>query len=860
MANSNDVTMRFRADISDLKRGITDANNQIKLANAQFKAATAGMDDWSKSADGIRAKLAQLDSVIQAQKAKVEAYREQLKRQEEASKTNGERANALREQMQKLAADGVDKTSKEYRLLEQQLASVEKEQESNAKSVNNLKIQVLDAEAAVAKSEKEYSQYSDALRDVGEESDRDAKETKDLADETKKAGKSAEDAKSGFTVLKGALASLAADGIKACARGLKELGRGFVDTIQDVADAGDEIQKNSQKVGLSYESYQKWDYAMKIAGTEMASMNTGLKTLTNKFDDALTGSKGAVEQFNRLGLSMSDIKDLSREELFGTVIESLQGVTDETEKAALANDFFGKSGQELIPLLNQSAEATQAILDEAEEYGMVLSNDAVEASASFKDSLTLMSGALTAVKNNIVAEFLPAATDMMKGFAGVIAGTEGAEEELQNGTQGFVKQLSGALPKVVILAKSIASAVLSVLPELTQTLLPELIQTVVDLIPELTQAVVQILPTAISSIVSALPLLISAGVKVLTELIKGLTRFLPDILTDFVQNQLPAIIEAILEVLPDLVTVLSEFAEALFTQAFPKIIISLADYLPELITTIIQFLIDNIPVLLQNGIKFWLAWIQAIPKVYGKLIKALLDTIALIADKFLRPLLDKFSEAWENIKNVFSNIGEWFGAKWEEVKQIFAKVGSWFGEKFGEAWTNIKAKFSKFGEFFSGLWNTVKTTFSALGTKIGDAISGAVKAGINGILTRIENIINNAIGLINGAIGLINKIPGVNLGTIAKVSFPRLEKGGVLEKGQVGFLEGSGAEAVVPLENNKKWIAAVAAAMSSEMGRSAVNNDYNFTQNIYSPKPLNRYEIYRQTRNQLNFAKMKAGV
>ena len=354
--------MRFRADISDLKRGITDANNQIKLANAQFKAATAGMDDWSKSADGIRAKLAQLDSVIQAQKAKVEAYREQLKRQEEASKTNGERANALREQMQKLAADGVDKTSKEYRLLEQQLASVEKEQESNAKSVNNLKIQVLDAEAAVAKSEKEYSQYSDALRDVGEESDKDAKETKDLADETKKAGKSAEDAKSGFTVLKGALASLAADGIKACARGLKELGRGFVDTIQDVADAGDEIQKNSQKVGLSYESYQKWDYAMKIAGTEMASMNTGLKTLTNKFDDALTGSKGAVEQFNRLGLSMSDIKDLSREELFGTVIESLQGVTDETEKAALANDFFGKSGQELIPLLNQSAEERKPFL------------------------------------------------------------------------------------------------------------------------------------------------------------------------------------------------------------------------------------------------------------------------------------------------------------------------------------------------------------------------------------------------------------------------------------------------------------------------------------------------------------------
>lgn len=859
MADKNNITTKFSVDISDLKRGISEANQQIKLANAQFKAATAGMDDWSKSADGIRAKLAQLDSIISAQKSKLEAYREQLARQEAAYKTNGERAAELRQQMQDLADKGVDKTSKEYRVLEQQLAAVEKEQASNGKAVDNLRVQILDQEAAVKKSEREFAQYEDALKDVDSETLKDEKSTKELTEATKKSGEAAEKSSGGFTVLKGALANLASQGITAAVRGLKNLASGFGETIQNVADAGDEIQKNSQKVGLSYESYQKWDYAMKIAGTEMASMNTGLKTLTNKFDDALTGSKGAVEQFNRLGLSMSDIKDLSREELFGTVIESLQGVTDETEKAALANDFFGKSGQELIPLLNQSAEATQALLDEAEEYGMVLSNDAVEASASFKDSLTLMNGALTAVKNNIVAEFLPAATDMMKGFAGVIAGTEGAEEELQNGTQGFVKQLSGALPKVVTLAKSIASAVLSVLPELTQTLLPELIQTVVDLIPELTQAVVQILPTAISSIVSALPLLISAGVKVLTELIKGLTKFLPGILTDFVQNQLPAIIQAILEVLPDLVTAFSQFAEALFTQAFPQIIISLADYLPELITTIIQFLIDNIPVLIQNGIKFWLAWIQAIPKVYGKLIKALLDTIALIAEKFLRPLLDKFSEAWENIKKVFSKIGEWFGEKWEEVKQIFAKVGSWFGEKFGEAWTNIKAKFSKFGEFFSGLWNTVKTTFSALGTKIGDAISGAVKAGINGILTRIENIINNAIGLINGAIGLINKIPGVNLGTIAKVSFPRLEKGGILEKGQVGFLEGNGAEAVVPLENNKRWIHAVAAQMASEMGGS-VTNDYNFVQNIYSPKPLSRLEIYRQTRNQLEFAKMKAGV
>ena len=90
-----------------------------------------------------------------------------------------------------------------------------------------------------------------------------------------------------------------------------------------------------------------------------------------------------------------------------------------------------------------------------------------------------------------------------------------------------------------------------------------------------------------------------------------------------------------------------------------------------------------------------------------------------------------------------------------------------------------------------------------------------MKAGINGVITTIENAINSAISLINGAIRLINKIPKVNIPTIGKVHFNRLETGGVLEKGQIGFLEGSGAEAVVPLEKNTKWISRVAEMMKT---------------------------------------------
>ena len=78
MANKNeDVTTKFKVDISEFRSGIKEANNIIKLANAQFKAATSGMDDWKNSTDGISAKIEQLNSVLQAQKQKLSSYQQQ---------------------------------------------------------------------------------------------------------------------------------------------------------------------------------------------------------------------------------------------------------------------------------------------------------------------------------------------------------------------------------------------------------------------------------------------------------------------------------------------------------------------------------------------------------------------------------------------------------------------------------------------------------------------------------------------------------------------------------------------------------------------------------------------------------------
>lgn len=170
-----------------------------------------------------------------------------------------------------------------------------------------------------------------------------------------------------------------------------------------------------------------------------------------------------------------------------------------------------------------------------------------------------------------------------------------------------------------------------------------------------------------------------------------------------------------------------------------------------------------------------------------------------------------FIEMWDKISSVATNA-------WNGIKNVFSNVGAWFRDKWQEAYSAVTGVFSKIGSFFSGVWNSIKNTFSNLGTAIGNAISNAVKSGINGVITLIENRINSAIKIINGAIKLINLIPGVSISTIGLLKMPRLEWGGILEKGQVGFLEGNGAEAVVPLSQNQKWIAAVARDMDNALG------------------------------------------
>ena len=183
-------------------------------------------------------------------------------------------------------------------------------------------------------------------------------------------------------------------------------GGAFISGAGAVAEYGDEIDKMSQKMGLSAEKYQEWDAILKHSGSSMSAMKASMKTLANA---AETGS----DAFERLGLSQEEVGAMSQEKLFEATIAGLQNVTDTTERTYLAGKLLGRGATELGALLNTSAEDTEAMRQRVHELGGVMSDEAVKASARYQDSLQDMQTAISGIGRNLMQNFLPVMTDAM---------------------------------------------------------------------------------------------------------------------------------------------------------------------------------------------------------------------------------------------------------------------------------------------------------------------------------------------------------------------------------------------------------------------------------------------------------------
>ena len=289
---NNDTTTKFRADISQLKTAMQQAQREVKLANAQFKAAASSMDDWSKTSEGLQAKLKQLTTVQGAQR-------------------------------------------KQLSLLENELELTKKEYGENSKEADNLRIRIENQKAALNETTKQIDKYTKELDDCG-------KETDQLGDESKDTAKDMGEMSDGFTVAKGALADLVASGIKAAIAGLKNLAKAAMEAYEEFDKGADAVIKATGATGDAAkeleESYN--NVAHNIVG-DMGDIGSALGEVNTRF--GFTGSE--LEEASEQFLKFADITGTDATESVRLVSRALENSGMEAKDYKQMLDILAKAGQ-----------------------------------------------------------------------------------------------------------------------------------------------------------------------------------------------------------------------------------------------------------------------------------------------------------------------------------------------------------------------------------------------------------------------------------------------------------------------------------------------------------------------------------
>lgn len=188
------------------------------------------------------------------------------------------------------------------------------------------------------------------------------------------------------------------------------------------ASAGNEAAKMSQKLGLGVERLQELQYAAKLADVDTHQFNTSLRFLNKNMIDANDGNKQTAFQFARLGVRVRDAngKLLSTDNVLTQVADRFSKMPDGPQKTAAAMELFGRSGAELIPLLNGGSKNLAEMSARAHELGVVLDAETAKASEEFNDSLTEMFAALTGIRNLVGAKLIPVITKLVQKWTAFI--------------------------------------------------------------------------------------------------------------------------------------------------------------------------------------------------------------------------------------------------------------------------------------------------------------------------------------------------------------------------------------------------------------------------------------------------------
>ena len=554
--------------------------------------------------------------------------------------------------------------------------------------------------------------------------------------------------------IKAASATIAA-AVAAVTAAAVGVAKGFIDAAVSTAEYGDTVDKTSQKLGISKQKYQELDYVMQLCGTSLEQNQAGFKTLQNKISDATNGGEEALAMFEGLGLTLEDLQTMSVEDVFVKTVNGLQDMEEGADRSALAVDLFGKAGQNLAPLLNMTADEMADAMQTAEDYGMVMSDDAVDASADFVDALTTLKKTFTGLKNSLLSDFLPPMTQVMEGMAAIFAGDDSGIAMIQEGIQGVIDNISAISPQLFILVETIVTSLLGgfgpMLPQVVSsifTFLNDALLLVVQLIPQLTPVITEGLQGVATALFTALPLLISALIDMVSELVMWLNS----------GDNIKTLVNGIVQLVSVLAVALSDM--------LPILLPALIDILVGLQTALMSP--DNV-MIITNAVLYIIgavviALVAALPSIGGAIVNYFVNVYNLITT-FGSQIIGWLTPFINGIKNTVTS---WFNSIKSfistTINNILSGITGWLNSiksSFTTAFDNIKNKVSEIIGKVQGLVSDILSTLASLPQQVVSIGEDIVNGLIGGITNKNSALINSMKDMVSAAVGTAKSKLGI---------------------------------------------------------------------------------------------------
>lgn len=575
-------------------------------------------------------------------------------------------------------------------------------------------------------------------------------------------------------------------------------------------ELGDNISEYSGKfaqAGYSAEEYfQLMQNGLDGGAYNLDKVNDAINEVTTRLVD------GNIEKaLNSFDTKTQDVFKAWQEgrktqkDVVNAIVEDISRTTNQQEKLNKTATAFGTMGEDFnagfiqsLTTVGNKYKDVEGAMDKVKEIANGgLKNALSGLGRTFLDSFTPIGELITPILSGIIGLITVAIQGIQQGFAKVGDVISNLLSKIDtSGITELTSQVSEVLaPAFDEVRKAIEQMKVALEPIAKEILgkIGNAIQNVVNqaqkIISVVGPPILAIIKKIIQTVVGMIPVITSI-LQVVGSVVSGIISFINTVIS-IVGTAIATILGFIMPIVQIVATIVANIWSVILTVAN-----NIWSKVSEVVTAIIDF-VNNV--------------FKTVSDVVGKIWSKIQDSMNKVRDK-VQGVVDNINKYFNNVKDTVSDV---FNGIWSKVQGVMDNVGN----KISNVLQGIQNSWNGLTGFVSGVF-------------------GGIEGAVSSLVGSVKGMVNGVIGGINGAIGIINKIPGVHIGRI-----PRLERGGVLKRGQIGLLEGNGAEAVVPLEKNKAWIRAVAKDMAQIMPSVTTNNNgqtINFYNKAQSPDEIAR--------------------